>query len=101
MISVTSCTVSPSVIELGGQANLVVTISSPAPPGGVSAVIDTDSDGSGDTLMNTPVALDFPAGQSEFTYLIQTQVVENAASKIIFSAHIDPGPAKAAQLTIT
>jgi hypothetical protein len=100
-MNVKSCTVNPSSIALGAQANLTVEIDSAAPPGGVSVAIDTNFDGSQSTLLNTPIALDFLAGESTFNYLLQTQIVANPSTRIIFSAHIGIGVVKAAQLNIS
>jgi hypothetical protein len=101
MNNVQNCSVSPSTIALGGQANLTVTLDAPAPPGGLTVIVDTDFDGSQETLLNTPVSLDFGQGVSTFPFLLQTQVVPNPATRIIFSAHVGFGAAKAAQLNIT
>jgi hypothetical protein len=101
MANVQTCSVSPSTIALGGQSNLTVTLDAPAPPGGLTVLVDTDFNGSQDTLLNTPQSLGVFQGQSSSTFLLQTQVVDNPATQIIFSAHVGSGPPKAAQLNIT
>ena len=100
MVNVASCSVSPSSIAIGGQSNLSVTLTSPAAPGGVVVIVDTDSDGSQDTLLQTPVSLQINQGDTEFDFPLQTQQVDGAATKIVFSAHVGNGVVKAAQLNI-
>lgn len=102
MPNVKACSVSPSTIALGGQANLTVTLDAPAPPGGLTVLVNTDFNGSQDTLLSTPQSLGVFQGQSSSTFLLQTQVVDNPATQIIFLAFIgDPSTGKAAQLNIT
>lgn len=90
-VSVSTCQIEPHSIALGGTANLIVNLTRAAPAGGVNVTIDTNSDGSGDTLAATPVTLSFNAGVQTFKYPIQTRVVQNPAKRIIFSAHVNGG----------
>lgn len=100
-MNVQTCSVNPSTVALGGQANLIVTLDAPATPGGVTVIVDTDFDGDQDTLLNTPQSIGVEQGTSTGQFLLQTQVVDNPATRIIFSAQVGSGPAKAAQLNIT
>jgi hypothetical protein len=100
-MNVSSCVVTPSSIALGGQSNLTVTIDQPAPPGGIGVIIDIDSNGSQDTLVNSPVGLAISTGQTQLSFLLQTSsAASNPATKITFIAHIGPGTRKTADLYI-
>lgn len=101
MSNVQSCFVNPSTIRLGGQSTLTVTLDAPAPLGGLTVLVDTDFDGNQDTLLQTPQALGVREGDLTAQFLLQTQSSANPATRIIFSAHVGFGPAKAAQLNIT
>lgn len=87
-VRILGCTINPGRITLGGSAVLTVNLSEPAPPGGVTVIINTISDGAQDTLAQTPVALTFQAGKSSFEYTVQTRAVLNPAHRIIFSAQL-------------
>ena len=100
-VNVATCNLNPTSIVLGGQSNLTVSLDAPAPEWGIGVTIDTDFNGSLDTLISTPATLAFSAGQSTYTYPLHTQMVKNAATKIIFSAHIGDGTLKAAELDIS
>jgi hypothetical protein len=101
--NVKKCSVNPSTVALGGESTLTVTLDAPAPPGGVTVIIDIDSDGDDTTLENVPQSIPIEQGQTSGQYLLQTQDTANPATRIIFIAHIgavqpnDP----AAQLNIS
>jgi hypothetical protein len=102
LTDVASCSVNPSSIAIGGQSSLSVSLTAPAPGGGLTVIIDTDfGQGSQDTLLNTPQSLGFAEGDSQSTFPLQTQSVDNAATTIIFSAQIGNGAPRAAQLNIS
>lgn len=100
-MNVISCTINPSTIALGGSANLGIIIDQPASGQGIGVIIDTDSNGSQDTLLNTPVAITISAGQTQSSYLLETSnAATNPATKIIFTAHIGSGSRRSAELDI-
>jgi hypothetical protein len=101
MPDVATCSVTPSSIALGGQSNLIVSLTSPAEQGGLTIIIDTDFDGAQETLSNTPTSLGVAEGKTQATFILQTQAVDGAATRIIFSAQIGNGARKSAQLNIT
>lgn len=101
MPDVASCSVSPSSIAIGGQSNLIVTLTSPAPQGGLTVNIDVNSDGNADTLEYTPQSVGVEEGHSQSNFLLQTEAVDGAATQITFSAQIGNGAIKAATLTIS
>jgi hypothetical protein len=76
----------PERIRLGETARLVVRLDRVAPKGGTTVGIGEISDGTGETLKQTPTAFTFLAGSQKVEYLIRTSIVENAAKKIIFCA---------------
>jgi hypothetical protein len=93
MVDIASCSVNPSSIELGGSSTLTVGITSPAPAGGITVLVDADfGNGSVDTLQDAPggqpISLGVQEGQTGVSFPLQTAVVENAAVTIIFSAHV-------------
>jgi hypothetical protein len=95
-MKVVSCTVSPSSIPLGQKANLIVELDQPAPAGGYTVAITTNSNGALETLENTPVGLDFAVDDKRFTYQLVTQNVPGAATIITFYAET-----RSATLSIT
>lgn len=100
-MNVNSCSVNASSIALGGQSILTIVIDEPAPAGGVGVIIDVDSNGSEDTLINSPVGVTIAAGQTQLSLPLQTSsAATNPATKIIFTAHIGDGIRRSAQLNI-
>ncbi len=102
MAQIHACSVNPSTIALGGQSNLIVTIDAPAPPGGITVLVDTDFNGDRFTLVNIPDSVGVEQGETTGEFLLETtQDVDNPATQITFSAHVGAEPSKAAQLNIT
>jgi hypothetical protein len=99
-LTVSSCQVNPQKIGLGGSADLIVTLSTPAPAGGVNVAININSNGAQDTLLAAPTYFAFAKGAQTYTFLLQTKNVPNAATRIVFSAHIASGQARSAELDI-
>jgi hypothetical protein len=100
-VNVVSCKLNPTSIILGGRSNPTVSIDEPAPECGVGVTIGSVFNGSEQTLLNTPATLGFSAGKSTYVYPLKTQISENAATKITFSAHIGAGTVKTAELHIS
>ena len=101
-VNVATCKVNPVRIALGGATQLIVTLDQPAPPGGITVAIDAVYDGSADTFVGGTIlqSLGFDQGSSAAYYTLQTQIVDNAATKVTFLAYIGSGAAKSAELQI-
>ena len=100
IVSVASCSVSPSSIGLGSSATLTATLSRPAPQGGITAVIGTSMNGTGETLVSSPQSLPFAAGSTTASVVIQTRNVLNPATRIVFSVYVGATAAKNAELDV-
>lgn len=87
MFELLSCSLNPSSITLGGQANLTVALTAPAPVG-LSVLIDLNSNGAQDTLLESPQSIAIMHGNSTATFLLQTQAVAGAATQITFTARL-------------
>jgi hypothetical protein len=99
-IDVASVSLTPPSISIGHAATLNIRLTGPAPAGGLTLAIDTNSDGAQDTLKTTPTSVTLSAGQNSAAVALQTQVASGAASRIIFTVHTAAGTRQSAQLTI-
>jgi hypothetical protein len=101
-MNVSNCFVTPTSIALGGQATLTIIIDQPAPASDLGVIIDVTSNGSQDTLLDSPVAITINAGQTQGSILLQTSTAaSNPATQIIFTAHVGSGIHRSAQLVIS
>ena len=101
MCSIASCQLFPQLIALGGSTNLIVSLSEPAPPTGVSVTLKIECNGSPDTLVSPPTHLDFLSGQQTLSCLLLTRKVSNPASRILFVVRLNSGGAsRSAELDI-
>lgn len=90
-VAVGGCSLSPQAVSLGQSSTLSVILNQPAPIDGVGVSIDTNLNGAGATLVQTPVAFTFSKGATKLSQLLQTEAVAGAATVITFTAHIGNG----------
>ena len=83
---VESVRVYPNVIRLGDTPVLVVRLRKPAPKSGAIVGIGQNSDGTAETLVDTPTAFTFQPGARKAEFVIRTKRVENPARRIVFCA---------------
>ncbi len=76
----------PEFIHLGEGSTLVIRLSHPAPKGGAIIGVGQISDGTADTLIDTPTSFTLKQGVRKVEFLIRTKRVANASTKIIFCA---------------
>ena len=100
MIEMSNCTADPYSIMLGGQTNLKVTLTAPAPPGGVTVIIEINSGDAQDTLVEIPQSIGITQGSWTAAFLVRTQAVDGAATQITFIAHLGSSQ-RSATLNIT
>jgi hypothetical protein len=100
-MNVADCSVSPRRVRLGDTSTLTVVLDQAAPQGGITVTINTIFDGSSQTLVHTPTHLLFTHGNTVATFALQTQRVNGASTRIIFTATVPGGIGKSSQLDIS
>ncbi len=90
--SVTSLSVAPTSITSGATAAGTVTLSSPAPSGGLSVALSASS-----SIISFPVSLSIPAGATTVTFTVTAGAV-NTAQTVILTATLG---GTQAQVTLT
>lgn len=83
---VASVRIYPNKIRLGESARLVIWLRRPAAKGGTVIGVGQDSDGTAETLVQTPASFTLLPGVRRVDYLIRTARVENPAKRIVFCA---------------
>jgi len=86
-MKVASCQVNPPRIPRGQSAHLIITLDTPAPPGGQEVAIGSNINGSIDSIVSVPQGLGILQGTVSGSVLIQT-TLDGDASSITFSAGV-------------
>lgn len=86
-MKVASCQVNPARIQRGQSAHLVITLDTPAPPGGQEVAIGSNINGSIDSILNLPQGVGILQGTVSGSVPIQT-TADGDASSVTFSAGV-------------
>lgn len=86
-MKVASCQMNPPHVQRGQSSSLVITLDTPAPPGGQEVAIGTDINGSIDSIVSVQQGLGILQGTRSGSVQIQTTSGGDASS-ITFSAGV-------------
>ncbi|HET6928824.1 MAG TPA: hypothetical protein VFI45_00760, partial [Candidatus Acidoferrum sp.] len=93
-VTVASLSLNPTSVVGGNSSTGTVTLSGPAPAGGMQVALSS----SNTTVARTPASVTVAAGATSVTFAVSTSVVSASTTVTIFAAH--NGASKSATLTV-